>query len=184
MTSAEKLVLAKWFDYGLSQSNGHLLKVSNYKHIIYLIKSYYINSTYEMTRNSEQFHRMRLTDWKQGVRVTIFFLYCNIIWCFFSRVLCFFSRVLCLCFSTLSTSKIKGDLWWDGQFIPPWQVGYSQGCPSLKLPSTCQRRFLINHRRGGENWPIDNLEGKQWYETSTSFKIYVLYHSICFKELW
>lgn len=37
--------------------------------------------------------------------------------------------------------------------------------------------------RGGENWPLDNLEGKQWYENSTSFKIYVLYHLICFKLL-
>lgn len=31
--------------------------------------------------------------------------------------------------------------------------------------------------RGGENWPLDKLEGKQWYENSTSFGTYLPYHA-------
>lgn len=66
------------------------------------------------------------------------FIYWMIIWSFFTWA-------LCLWLSIIFTSKIKGDLWWDGQFIPGWQVGCRQGCSSLKLSSNCQRRFLIDH---------------------------------------
>lgn len=66
------LVKAKWFDYSLSQSHRHLVKVSNYKQIVRI--SYHIKSTCEMTWKSEHLHSMR---WKLGAGITVKFFSCS-----------------------------------------------------------------------------------------------------------
>lgn len=135
-------VTAKCFDYSPSQSHGHLVKVFNYRHIMRESRKKTFKP-YHITPHVKRLGRAsNPTEWdwlETGCRSrTIFFPIVTLLDAFSPE-----SSASCL--STISTSKIKGDLWWDGQFIPTWQVGYSQGCPSLKLPSTCQRRFLINH---------------------------------------
>lgn len=143
-TSAEILVYLG-FDYSLSHQTASSLSKCQIINIsrenlgdmaspkAFLEKPYQLNPTCEMIWKSAQFYWTRLTG-------SLFFFcpYRKIIWSFFTWALCpWLSIIFC--------SKIKGDLWWDGQFIPVWQVGYRQGCSSLKLPSNCQRRFLINH---------------------------------------
>lgn len=68
----------------------------------------------------------------------------------------------------------------DNSFHPDRQ-DIVQACPSLKLPSNCQRHSLINHFKRRSKLGPWQSRGKQWYENSPSRETQMLYHSVCFE---
>lgn len=99
----------------------------------------------------------------------------NIIWCFFSP-----EPPPCgLPWSPPARSKVIFD-GMDNSFHRDRQDTV-RACPSLKLPSNCQRHSLINHfKRRSKLVPWQSRD-KQWYENSASRETYMLYHSLRFE---